>query len=270
MARATDDMNQLSNMIVPGGSLVLETVMGFIVPISFIATIRPELTLTPLAFVVVFVLLVRRYLRRLSPVIAGQREQYGKLNAGLEETISGIEVVKASARELHERARFYRNARRYRDLFVAQGDLEARYLPLLIYGLALGLTFLHALLLYQAGQLSIGEIVSVMGLVNVLRFPTFISIYAFSTTQSGIAGARRILQIIRGETDLDENNAGYSALIRGEIRFEEVSFGYEGDAWDEVTSPYLPFPQPSTPFRSTFSLARRWRSSGRRVAARRR
>lgn len=229
MARATDDTSQLSSMIVPGMSLIFETILGIIVPLIFIATIKVELLLVPLGFVAVYIIAVRAYLRKLQPIMRDQREQYGKLNAGLAETISGIEVVKASAREHFERRKFHNSARRFRDLFVRQGYTEARYLPLLLYGAAFGLTFLHAMLLYNAGRAGIADIVGVLGLVNLLRFPTFISIFAFSLVQSGIADAERILSIIRAETDLDENRAGYSQRIEGMITFDDVCFSY-GDA----------------------------------------
>ncbi len=226
MARATDDTNQLSNMIVPGATLLYEALLGIIVPLVFTATISLELTLVPLLFVVCFIIAVRRYMARLNPVIAEQRAQFGKLNAGLEETISGIEVVKASARELFEQGKFRRHARRFRDLFVQQGAIEARYLPLLIFGVAFGLTFLHAMIVYQQGRISVAAIIGVMGLVSLLRFPTFISLFAFSLVQSGLASAERILSIIKAETELDENAVGHTGAIKGEITFAEVSFGY--------------------------------------------
>lgn len=233
MARATDDTRALGDLIVPGGLLATETVLGLVAPLSFIALIRVELLLAPVAFVALYAITARRYLRRLQPVIDAQREQYGTMNAGLEETLSGIEVVKASAREPFEREKYRRNARLFRDFYVRQGYIEARYLPLLLYGIAVGGTFLHAIWLYAQGTISVGQVVSVMGLVNVLRFPTFISIFAFSVIQAGMAGARRILRIINAESDLDENDAGYRAELRGEITFEGVSFHYQGEAGDD-------------------------------------
>ncbi len=113
-------------------------------PLVYIAMIRVDLLLVPALFIVSYVIAVRRYVRILNPVMRQQREQFGTMNAGLEEVLSGIEIVKASVQESFERGRFYRNARLYRDYFVDQGKIEARYLPLLLYGIALGLTFLHA------------------------------------------------------------------------------------------------------------------------------
>ena len=130
-------------------------------------------------FLTSYVIAVRRYTRRLNPVMRNQREQFGTMNAGLEETISGIEIVKASVQEAFEQTRFRRNARLFRDYFVQQGQIEARYLPLLLYGIALGMIFLHSMVLYDAGRLSIPDIIAVMGLIGILRFPTFISIFSF-------------------------------------------------------------------------------------------
>jgi ATP-binding cassette subfamily B protein len=227
MARATDDVNQLSSMIVPGSSMAFEMLVGIIVPLIYMASLRVELTLVPLAFIVSYTILVRRYLRRLLPISRSQRDQFGKLNASLEETLAGIEVVKASAQELFERRKYRGHARLFRDLFVKQGHTEARYLPLLVYGFALGLLVLHALLLYSRGRVGIAEVIGAVGLMNLLRFPTFISVFSFSLIQSGLASAERILAIIRAETGLDENRAGFSQPIAGAIAFEGVSFSYD-------------------------------------------
>ncbi|MBI5959243.1 MAG: ABC transporter ATP-binding protein [Chloroflexi bacterium] len=230
MARATDDVRQLNFMLSPGMRFIYETFLGVLVPLFYIAFIRVDLLLVPVLFVVAYIIAVRRYTRRLNPVVVKQRENFGKLNAALEETISGIEIVKASMQETYERGRFRENARRFRDAFVEQGHVEARYLPMLIFGVALGFTFLHSMILYRNGTISLAEIIAVMGLMNVLRFPVFISIFSFSLLQQGLAGAARILSIIRAETELDENIGGYSQPIQGEIVFENVTFFHENDA----------------------------------------
>jgi ATP-binding cassette subfamily B protein len=172
---------------------------------------------------------VRRYVRQLNPVAAEQRERFGELNAGLTETITGIAVVKSAAQEAQERLKFMHNARRVRDLYVRQGEIEARYLPLLLLGIALTGAFAHGAWLVSQGALSIGELVAYMGLMGVLRFPAFISIFTFSLVQMGIAGARRILQLMQEETELDENSSGYAAPVRGEIVFDRVTFRLDND-----------------------------------------
>ncbi len=229
MARATNDVRQLNPMMNPGVALTIESIMAIVAPLTFIALIRVELLLAPVIWVVAYIFALRAYVRQLNPVAGAQRWRFGEMNAGLTETITGIEVVKSAAQEAQERRKFMDNARQVRDLFVRQGEIEARYLPLLLLGFALTGAFVHGLWLVSRGLLSIGDLVAYMGLMGVLRFPAFISIFTFSLMQMGIAGARRILDMMQEETELDENKAGYSAAIRGEIVFDHVTFRLDND-----------------------------------------
>lgn len=226
MARAANDVQQLSNMIVPGVDLIVDSSLSLVVPIIFIGFLEPQLLLAPLLFTITYVITLRDYTRRLGPVSAGMRERFGDLNAGLAETVTGIEVVKSTAQEAQEARKFARSAGAFRDAFVRNGEIQARYLPPLLLAVALVGAFLHGVLLLSRGQLSVGDLVSYMGLMGLLRFPTFISIFTFSLVQLGAAGARRILAIMAEESDLDENEGGHRAPIRGEIVFDRVSFGY--------------------------------------------
>ncbi|MBL7199738.1 MAG: ABC transporter ATP-binding protein [Anaerolineae bacterium] len=228
MARATNDVRQLNLMFSPGVRLILSSLMSLIMPILAIGSISPKLLLGPLVFVVVLGLTIWHYTRQLNPVAEAQREQFGEMNAGLAESVSGIEVVKATAQESQEQARFSESAARYRDLFVKQGEIQARYLPLLAYYIMLAASFMHALLLYLNDTITLGSVIAFMGLLGLLQFPTFISIFTFTLVELGVAGAERILELIKAETELDENRAGREQSIRGEVVFENVGFGYNG------------------------------------------
>jgi ATP-binding cassette subfamily B protein len=226
MARAANDVGQLADMVVPGFDTIFDSSTNLVMPLVFISFLQPQLLLAPLAFIVLFVLALRRYMRQLKPVSAALREQFGTLNAGLTEAVTGIEVVKATAQEAQERAKFAANARAYRDLFVANGRIQGQYLPPLLLAVILAGALLHGLYLVSHSQLSVGGLVTYLGLVGMLRFPTFISIFAYSLVQLGVAAADRILAILRDETDLDANDQGFAGPMSGEIVFEHVAFGY--------------------------------------------
>jgi ATP-binding cassette subfamily B protein len=228
MARATNDVRALNWMFSPGLMLIIDSLMALVVPIALIGQLEWRLLLVPSVFTVLLAITVADYNRRLKPVSMAQREQFGTMNAGLAEAVAGIEVVKANAQERHEWDKFARNARRFRDYFVEQGEIQARYLPMLAFTLAWAGGFLHALLLWQAGGLSLGQVIAFMGLMGSLRFPTFISIFSFNLVQLGIASAERLLELINTETELDENEAGVAKPIQGEVVFEDVSFSYNG------------------------------------------
>jgi ATP-binding cassette subfamily B protein len=226
MARATNDVRQLNPMVNPGISLIFNSMLNLVIPIIAIGMLNLQLLVAPLLFCVAFFFALRRYTRQLNPVAGASRGQFGTMNAGLAEAVSGIEVVKAYAQEQQEREKFTLNARKFRDLFVQEGEIRARYLPLLFFGIMFGGGFAHALWLYRQGAIEVGTIIGYMGLLGVLRFPTFISIWTFAMVQMGIAGAGRILQLITAETELDENEGGLTQPITGALAFEGVSFGY--------------------------------------------
>ena len=228
MARATNDVRMLNLMFSPGLMLITDSLMAIVIPILLIARLKADLLPVPLIFLVLLAITLIDYNRRLNPVSIALREQFGAMNAGLAEAIAGIEVVKGNVRERYEWHKFTQNARLYRDYFVQQGEIQARYLPMLMFSLAWAAGFLHALLVWRAGGISLGEVVAFMGLLGTLRFPTFISIFSFNLVQLGIASAERILELINAETELDENEAGIARPIRGEVVFEAVSFSYDG------------------------------------------
>jgi ATP-binding cassette subfamily B protein len=230
MARATNDVREVNLMLNPGVNLVIGSAMFLLMPILFAPRIHPALILTPLLFGIGYFVSLRYFLRQLKPVTESVRQRFGGMNAILAETIDGIETVKGAAQESYEIDRFESGAVEYRNAFVQQGDIEAWFLPLLLLGLAQAGGFFHALWLYRAGAIGVGDIVAFMGLLFLFGFPVFTSLFAYSQISSGLAGARRILELIKGETALDENTSGYAATMRGAIRFEHVRFGYLGDS----------------------------------------
>jgi ATP-binding cassette subfamily B protein len=228
MARATNDVRQLNLLFSPGLGLIIDSALAIIVPVAVIAQLDWRLLLVPLIFVLLWALTVADYNRRLKPVSLAQREQFGEMNAGLAEAIAGIEVVKANAQERRAWIKFVRDARRFRDHFVQQGQIQARYWPMLVFTFCWAGGFLHALLLWRQGGVTLGQVVAYVGLVGTLRFPTFISIFSFNLVQLGVAGARRILELMTTETELDENDSGVTKPIRGQVTFRDVSFSYNG------------------------------------------
>jgi ATP-binding cassette subfamily B protein len=244
MARATNDVREMALLITPGVNLVFGSGIFLFVPILYAPNIYPSLVLVPALFAIAYVVSMIFYLRDLRPVTEGVRRSFGVLNAGLTAAIEGIETVKGTAQEVGEIERFATNARAFRNAFVRQGRVEARFLPLLLLGLAQGLAFWQALHLFQQGVLTVGEVVAFMGLVALLGFPVFTSLFAYSQMSAGLASARRILELLRSETH-DATRTGkaaasaYAAPMKGSIRFENVTFHYAAERNDGAARPSL-------------------------------
>ncbi len=227
MARATNDVREINLMFNPGINLVVGSAIFMFMPLIFASRYSPALVITPALYIIAYIISIRHYLRELQPVTGEVRKSFGQLNSRLAEAIDGVETVKGMSQETSEVHRFTANARRYRDAVVHQGDIEARFLPLLLLALANAGGLLHALILYQQGVLDVGDVVAYFGLLQLLGFPTFVSLFAYSQVSLGLAGAKRILELINRENNLDQNVAGFSGEMQGEIEFKDVVFKYE-------------------------------------------
>lgn len=226
MARATNDVSLLRNMVTPGIGVTADSLVVTVAALVGISTLDWRLLLVPVIFVISGLIALRHYSRELAPVSGQLRMQFGITNARLQETIGGIEVVKSSAQEVSEAETFEANTRRYRDLFVRSGRIQARYLPLLLLAIAGAFGFLHGVYLYSHDQITLGQLAAFIGLIGSLRVPAGLSIWTVNLVQLGFAAAARILGLIKEETELDEESAGHTAPMRGEIVFDDVNFSY--------------------------------------------
>ena len=229
MARATNDVREVNYMFSPGFNLVIGSLNFLVVPLIVGPSYHPDLIAAPAAFIVLYVIALWHYLTILNPITRDVRKTFGELNSRLSEAIDGVEIVKSSAQEDAEIDLFSKNAISYRDASIRQGDVESRFLPLLLLGITMGLGLAHALILMQKGLIDIGDVIGYFGILSLLGFPTFVSLFAYSQISLGIAGARRILELLNTENNLDQNLEGYSQPIKGEIVFNDVTFGYLQD-----------------------------------------
>jgi ATP-binding cassette subfamily B protein len=226
MARSTNDVREVNYMFSPGVNLVVGSLIFLMMPIFVAGRYHPTLVITPIVFILLYFFFLVRYLRTLAPITDEVRATFGKMNTHLSESLDGVEVVKGASQEDAEVDRFVMNASRVRDAFVKQGDLEGRYVAMLLLGSAYAFGLFHALLLFRSGQLDLGDVVAYFGLLMLLQFPTFVSTFAYSQISLGISSARRILELINRETDLDQNAQGYADAMKGEVEFRTVSFDY--------------------------------------------
>ncbi len=146
MARATNDVREVNFLFSPGLNLVIGSGVFMVMPLLIAPRYNPALVLTPLLFIIGYFLALWQYLRELKPITSEVRKTFGKMNSRLAEAIDGIETVKGMAQEQNEVDRFRVHAGSYRDAFVHQGDVEARFIPLLLLGFAEVGSLLHALI----------------------------------------------------------------------------------------------------------------------------
>lgn len=235
MARATNDVREVNMMFSPGVNLVFGSLIFLFMPLFIAPRYNPQLILIPAIFIVSYGVALSQYLKKMNILSAQVRGAFGKMNTRLSESLDGVEIVKGNVQEDQEIHRFEENIGAYRDGAVAQGILEARFLPGLFLEIAIALGILHAVLLYNQGLIEVGDIVAYAGILGMLGFPTFVSRFAYTRISMGIAGARRILQLITAQNTLDQNVQGFDNAMKGQVSFQDVSFAYDDSQNESLT-----------------------------------
>ncbi len=226
MARATNDVREINFMFNPGLNFVIGSANFVLMPLFVAPGIHPQLILSPLLYLFFYGYVISSYLRQLRPVSEAVRREFGHMNTTLAEAIDGVETVKGAAQETYEIERFRSSVSDWRKAFVWNRDIQAKFLPRLLLALLIAGGTLHALLLFRAGLLQVGDVIAYSGILMLFGFPTWTGQFAYPRVASGLASARRLLELINARTDLGENLTGYDGVIRGAVTFENVSFCY--------------------------------------------
>ena len=197
MARSTNDVRELVYFMEPGVNITIGS-SAFIVFVMLTASsIHPLLVAIPLVYLVIYVLLVRLYLRDLSGAATRARTAFGALNTVLAESIEGIETIKGFAQERREQNRFEARLSDWKLAAVAQGRIESRFLPGLLLGVTLASGLLLSFYLFAIGQLQIGSVVAYNSLLMQLQFPTFASQFAYPALATGYASVKRMVGLVQ-------------------------------------------------------------------------
>ncbi len=229
MARVTNDVREMNLMMNPGVNLITGANMFLIMPAIYAPAILPELIIAPMFFIVSHILVQIYFVLRLHPIAQDVRASFGNMNSKLAESLDGLEVVKGAAQEGSEIRAFNSLADLVRDRFIDQGEFEARYLSVLLFGLTIVGALFHSAILYGRGGITEGDVIAFLGLISLFQFPVFISLFTSSRLASGYASAERILEVLVTTNRLDQNIDGYSGDIGGSIQFENVTFGYSAE-----------------------------------------
>jgi ATP-binding cassette subfamily B protein len=169
------------------------------------------------------------------------RETIGSITAYLQETLSGIRVVRTFARETHHEQQFAALNEDNREANMRTVKLNASYFPAveMLSGVAMAVIVLYGG--YQAidGNITTGTVVAFVLTLSFLFEPIQQLSQLYATYQSGMAALEKIFQLLDVQPDLaDKPDAIELERIRGQVDFEDVSFAYRrhgsGEGPDEV------------------------------------
>ncbi len=247
MARATNDLNAVRDVVGPGLMYGLTTATTLIVSLVLMLRLDPTLALATLLPFPLMAVVVSRFAQEVHRRSLRVQDQYGVLSNVAQENVAGMRTVQGYVQEAAEKAHFgeqnlvylRRNLDliRYRALFFGS-------IGLLLGGGSLLLLWVGGIRVVR-GLVTLGELVAFMGYLTQLTWPFIAVGWVISLVQRGEASMRRILEVWREVPEIRDGPLALPERPRGEIRFERVSFAYS-DGPPVLRDVELVFPAGST------------------------
>ncbi|MBA3305205.1 MAG: ABC transporter ATP-binding protein [Thermoleophilaceae bacterium] len=229
ISRLTNDVQALDHLISDGVVTLFSASLTLVGTAGILIFLDPELALV--TFTVFPVLAVGSVLFRIASADAYRltREKIATVTAYLQETISGVRIVRAFGQEPRHMSRFRELNDEHRAVNMRTVQLNAAYFPgvELLSAVATAAILLYGGSQVSAGAIEIGVLVSFVFYVQTFFDPIQQLSQLYTTYQSGMAALDKIFQLLDEEPDLrDADDAVELPRVRGEVRFDRVSFSY--------------------------------------------
>ena len=231
MSKATADVESIRRYVNMGLVRSLEVVMRIVAAVAILTFLNWELTLISLAFVPFIVVRSTLVMGRLRRMWLEVQQRMGEAVTLLQENLVGIHVVKAFASEDYEKRRYARKAAELREEYFRSERLQGVNSAWMTFYFtaALGLILWYGGLEVINGGLTAGGLTMFILYMNQLTFPIRMSAFIINSFSRAISSGERIFDVLDAESPVVEKpNARELTGAQGLVKFEDVSFAYEG------------------------------------------
>nr|WP_225446559.1 ABC transporter ATP-binding protein [Paenibacillus rhizovicinus] len=232
MSRMSNDIDNVSNTVAQSAAQVMSGSIAIVGALVMMLVLSPLLTLASLITVPAVYWLARSIARSTAPLFKEQQSKLGKLNGHVEETISGIQIVKAFNREDKAIAEFDAVNEELCQVGIKAQIRSGFLMPIMnvINNLGFAAVAIVGGLLAVNGHITVGVIASFLSYSRQFVRPLIDLGNLFNVLQSGVAGAERVFEVLdEQEEPADPPGAVAFSNPRGRVVFDNVSFGYRAD-----------------------------------------
>lgn len=229
MSRMTADIEAVRNFFPMGLMRALVAVVTFASVTILLLQLDVYLALITLISVPIMLILSAQVVKRLRPLWLSVQNGVGDLSTIMQESLSGVRVVKSFAREEYEIKKYGTKNQELRELNMSAMRLSAWNQPLLV----LSLNVVTVLVLWVGGiavinrTLSLGTLVAVTNYILLLGTPVRTFGFMINWWVRGLSGGTRIFSVLDTPSDItDAPDAKVLQKLAGHVRYENVSFAY--------------------------------------------
>ncbi len=229
MSRLTVDIEAVRNFIPLGLLRGLLALVTFVAITIILFQLDWHLALVTMICIPILAVLATQVARRLRPMWLSVQNEAGALGTIMQESLSGMRVVKAFAREEFETTKFDTKNRELRELNLGAMRLSAWNQPLMV----LVLNIITVLIVWIGGvavtghQLSLGKLVAVTQYILLLATPVRTFGFMITWFMRGLSGGTRIFGVLDTQATItDAPGAHVLERVEGHVHFAHVSFAY--------------------------------------------
>jgi ATP-binding cassette subfamily B multidrug efflux pump len=228
MSRMINDLSAVRMMVGMGALTFANTPVTYIYALSFMLALQWRLTLVTLVPFVVLFFAIRRLTHSLMERNLRVQEGLGAIGAKVQESLSGIHVVKAYTLHEREAEEFRRCNDSYNEHGLALARLRGALMPLIrgAYAGAMMMVLVYGSYLVTRNRMSIGGMVSFMGYLAQLMWPTTALGWVISIYQRGRAAMKRLEDIFLAPMTPSLEGDETRLEVAGAIEWEHVWFSY--------------------------------------------
>ena len=236
VTRMTTDVTSIQNAFQMVMRIAVRAPLMLILSMVMCFTINVRLTLIFLAGLVVLGIGLVTIMRMVTPVFKKMFEKYDEFNAGIQENVTGIRVVKAFVREDFEKEKFgkaawqiYRMSVKAEKVIAVNGAL----MMTVIYGTMILLSWFGAHFIV-AGQMTTGNLTSLFSYVLSMLMSLMMVSMIFVMLTMSLAAARRITEVLEEKPDITNPENPVMDVRDGSIDFNKVDFAYRSGTGEDT------------------------------------
>ncbi len=230
LSRITSDLFDISELLHHGPEDLVISVIKIIGSFAILLAVNVRLAFVAFAFIPVMAVFAFYFNGKMGKAFKRNREKIAEINSQIEDSLSGIRVVKSFANEKEEMKKFKQG----NDNFVAAKKVSYKYMGIYNSGLGAMSTLITVVVLVVgvsmmlSGTVALTDLITFLLYINNFTDPVKKLVSFTEQFQNGYSGFERFLEILSIAPDIkDKPDAVSVGQMRGEIEFQDVSFCYE-------------------------------------------
>jgi ATP-binding cassette subfamily B multidrug efflux pump len=231
VTRVVSDIETIADIFSNGILVIFGDILKLVTVVAVMFYVDWQLTLISLSTIPILLVATYIFKNGIRSSFQDVRTQVSRLNAFLQEHITGMHIVQVFNREKKEMERFQEINAQHRDAHIRSIWYYAVFMPVveILSATSLGLIVWWGAGQVMRGEVSLGDLVMFILFIHMLFRPIRELADKFNTLQMGVVSSERVFRVLDTKSNIEDSGSLEPTVIEGAIEFKNVWFSYTGD-----------------------------------------